>query len=241
MSILRPLTLSAPFLQLLASRVPAVEGECVVLLHGLARSKNSLLLMDLRLRSLGYSVVNINYPSTNATIEELANYAIPEGLNQCVGAKKVHFVTHSMGGILLRYYLEQIELPPKNLGHVVMLAPPNKGSEVVDQMVDIPGFGFINGVAGRQLGTGPESFPNQLGPVDFSVGIVAGNLSISPHFSFMIPGPDDGKVSVESTKVIGMNDHIILPVTHTFMMNNTSVFDQVVHFLGQGRFDHPEI
>ncbi len=238
MKLLRPFSLSAAAALSLNMATPALGAECVVLLHGLARSSSSFLVMEWRLRKLGYAVVNVDYPSTDATIEELAQMAIPSAITQCAGASRVHFVTHSMGGILLRHYLAERPTPLEKLGHVIMLGPPNKGSEVVDQLADIPGFGFVNGVAGNQLGTAPDSVPNSLGPVDYSVGIVAGNQSISPYFSFMIDGPDDGKVGVERTKVAGMTDHIILPVTHTFMMNNPAVFDQVVHYLDQGRFDH---
>lgn len=238
MNPLRPLSLTAAGLLSLPLAAPAQAGECVVLLHGLARSSNSFLVMEWRLQAQGYKVINVDYPSTDATIDKLAQNAIPAALEQCQDASRIHFVTHSMGGILLRYFLQQPDTPRTKLGHVVMLGPPNKGSEVVDKLGDVPGFGFINGVAGMQLGTGADSFPNLLGPVDFSLGVIAGNQSISPHFSYLIDGPDDGKVAVESTKVAGMQDHITLSVTHTFMMNSPSVFDQVVHFLGKGVFEH---
>ncbi len=119
-----------------------------------------------------------------------------------------------------------------------MLGPPNKGSAVVDELSDFPGFEFLNGLAGKQLSTDDNSIPNQLGPVNYSLGIIAGEQSISPVFSSILKGPDDGKVSVASTKVEGMTDHIILPVTHTFMMNSPLVFKQVAHFLREGHFKH---
>lgn len=214
----------------------ARAGECVVLLHGLARSANSLFLMEWRLKRAGYHVVNIDYPSKEATIEDLADRAIPEALNSCRESEKVHFVTHSMGGILLRYYMERVSQTPARLGHTVMLAPPNHGSPVVDQLNDVPGFEFWNGIAGLQLGTGPDSLPSKLGPVHFSLGVIAGEQSMNPLFSTLFDGANDGKVSVESTKVEGMTDHIVLPVTHTFMMNNPKVYDQVEYFLKFGMF-----
>ncbi len=214
----------------------ARAGECVVLLHGLARSANSLLVMEWSLKRAGYDVVNVDYPSKEATIEDLADRAIPEALFSCRDAETVHFVTHSMGGILLRYYMNRVDTPPARLGRSVMLGPPNHGTPVIDQLSEIPKIELWNGIAGMQLGTGPDSLPNKLGPVNFEVGIIAGEQSLNPLLSSIIEGPDDGKVGVESTKVEGMADHIVMPVTHTFMMNNPNVIEQVLAFLKTGAF-----
>jgi len=226
------------FAFLLAFMTTPTLADCVVLLHGLARSSASFLVMERALQGIGYDVVNVDYPSTEAKIEELSQSTIDPAVAQCPTDTDIHFVTHSMGGILIRYYLAQPDQTLKNLGHVVMLAPPNKGSAVVDQLGALPGFELWNGIAGKQLGTAANSLPNTLGGVDYSLGIIAGKQSISPIFSQMIDGDDDGKVSVRSTKVAGMTDHIVLPVTHTFMMNSPSVFRQVAHYLREGAFRH---
>jgi pimeloyl-ACP methyl ester carboxylesterase len=213
----------------------AAAEECVVLLHGLWRTDSSMNRMEKSLRSAGYRVQNVEYPSTDRTIEELAEEAIPAGLQGCGDAETVHFVTHSMGGILVRQYLQVNDID--RLGRVVMLGPPNQGSEVIDLYDGWAAFEWFSGPAGLQLGTGEASVPRSLGPAHFDLGVIAGNHTINPILSQTLPGADDGKVSVESTRVEGMDDHLEMPVTHVFMMRNREVIAQVLHFLAQGRFD----
>lgn len=208
--------------------------DCVILLHGLARSAGSFTKLAAVLKAEGFCTVNYDYPSTRHTIEKLAEDAIGDALSQCPEGRTVHFVTHSMGGILLRQYLSVRKID--NLGRVVMLGPPNKGRQVVDKLQNVPGFQLINGPAGMQLGTGEMSIPTLLGAADFEVGIIAGTRSINLILSTMLPGQNDGKVSVENTRLEGMSDHLALPVTHPFMMKNDAVIRQVVHYLRQGEF-----
>ena len=209
------------------------NASCVILLHGLARTDASMKAMESALTDAGFYTVNVDHPSREHPVEELAQIAIEPALESCAD-DAINFVTHSLGGILVRQYLSEHEIP--NLNRVVMLGPPNQGTEVVDKLAGIPGFLFINGEAGLQMGTGNLSIPNNLGAADFDAGIIAGTRSINLILSLLIPGTDDGKVAVERTKLEGMADHLEMPVTHAFMMKNKEVIAQVIHYLEHGSF-----
>jgi len=168
---------TAALLLALLGPVSANASECVILLHGLARSAHSMAELEEKLTRAGYRVENIDYPSREQAIPELAEQAVAEGLKRCqaASASPVNFVTHSLGGILVRYYYTHHS--PDHVGRVVMLGPPNQGSEVVDNLKDVPGFELLNGPAGRQLGTDKQDIPKSLGPVNFELGVIAGTMT----------------------------------------------------------------
>lgn len=213
-----------------------IAGDGVILLHGINRSPSSLRKIEAALVGAGYIVENVGYDAGAHSIQELSDEAIGSALGsarlgECL---KIHFVTHSVGGILVRSYFKRHSTD--RLGRVVMIAPPNRGSEVVDRIGDWFLFRKILGRAGGELGTDTQSTPNQLGPVEFECGVIAGDRTINWINSSMIPGPDDGKVSVERTRVEGMKDHTVVHATHPYIMNKTEVIALTLRFLGEGAF-----
>ena len=212
------------------------SSECVVLLHRLNRSWRAMQPMAEALREAGFTTANVDYPSQRGTVEELAPMAVNTGLEECrrAGARQIHFVTHSIGGILLRYAHEQS--PIDDLGRVVMLAPPNQGSEVIDITRNWPTTGIFAGEAGMQLGTDENSIPARLGPVDFELGIIAGTGTINPVMSAMLPNPDDGKVFVANTIVEGMDDFLVVKNSHHYIINSELVMRNTAAFLRTGAF-----
>jgi pimeloyl-ACP methyl ester carboxylesterase len=219
-------------------RAEAKKDECVILLHGLGRSSRSMVKLEKNLTEQGYRVLNVNYLSTKHPIEYLADELLDSVIQEWgnKAGSRLHFVTHSMGGIVVRYYLKQHKLP--NLGRVVMISPPNQGSELVDQLKDKFVFDKSRGPAARQLGTDKNSFVLNLGPVDFELGIIAGSRSMNPFYSSILPGPDDGVVTVERTKVEGMTDFLVMPYSHRSITKKKKVIAQATYFLEHGSFNH---
>ena len=212
----------------------ALATETVVLLHGLARSSSSMKKLQTALDDAGYHTLNLDYPSRKHRVEILAATVKKQIEARTKHATKIHFVTHSMGGILVRQI--QKEAPLKNIGRVVMLSPPNQGSEVIDRIGSNVAVQKVNGPAGNQLGTQPDGFIAKLGPVDFELGVITGDRSINWINSWMIPGKDDGKVSTESAKVKGMSDYKVIHVTHPMIMKKKAVIKETLHFLKNGKF-----
>ncbi|WP_019614836.1 esterase/lipase family protein [Psychromonas ossibalaenae] len=184
-------------------------------------------------------MINCCYPSLKYSMEILAENTINQALQLCPESDKVHFVSHSMGGILIRLYLQKRHI--NNLGRVVMLGPPNQGSQLIDLLGRLIKNRHFNKQAGMQLGTEPDSFVNSIGGADFELGIIAGKRSVNPILSTLLPGQNDGKVAVHSTRLSGMKDHLVMPVTHPFMMKNNRVISQVKHFLQHGLFSRDEL
>jgi triacylglycerol lipase len=231
------LLLLATLLVLSCPGYSSTAQECVIVLHGLGRTAWSMSLVEEALDNENYIVWNEGYPSTSDNIEELSDSTIKASLDFCTknNADVIHFVTHSLGGILVRQYLQHNTI--SNLGRIVMLSPPNQGSEIADLLGDYSLYHLVLGPAAGQLGTGEDSLIRQLKPVKGEIGIITGDSSSDPWFSPVIPGEDDGKVSVESAKLDEMSDFITVHNGHTFIMRDDSVIGQIVYFLKHGNFN----
>lgn len=219
-----------------ASMNPTPAKDYVILLHGLGRTPLSMKRLEWTLRRENYRVINLAYPSTRISVEDAADHWLGDVLRKQTTDKtvKIHFVAHSLGGIILRQYLSDHQI--ENLGRVVMLAPPNQGSELADRLRNNCLYRLATGPAGQELGTGDMSLPQKLAPPNFELGVIAGDRSLNPLFSAWIPGPDDGKVSVLSTQIPGMQDFLLVHRTHTWLAWSREVSGAVSQFLETGSF-----
>jgi len=214
----------------------STSGDRVILVHGLGRTARSMAILATRLSRHGFRVVDFEYPSRSESIEALTD-RLAAAVERCCGTARetVHFVTHSMGGVIVWNYLVRRSLPHR--GRVVMLSPPGNGSELADVFADSALLRSILGPAVRELGTAPGSFVRQLPPAEFRLGVITGDRSLNPLSAWLIPGPNDGKVAVDRARVPGADDFLVVSATHTFIMNRADVAHQVVAFLRDGSFD----
>jgi triacylglycerol lipase len=210
------------------------ESETVLLLHGYGRTPWSMWPLERRLRAAGFAVENIGYPSIRQSPSELVTYLHRQVEDCCQRSSRIHFVTHSLGGILVRAYL--VRYPPPNLGRVVMLAPPNQGSELADIASRSAWLRWMLGPTVVQLGTGPDSLPNRLPAPWYDVGVIAGVDTFNPIGDFFVAQPSDGTVSVASTRLEAMRDFVTVKKSHTFIMHSADVADYIIRFLKTGSF-----
>ena len=214
----------------------AMRRDGVILLHGIGRGSGSMGRLEQALRDAGYRTLNLDYPGRRADLAALAGH-VQEASGRWIDSVEgdVHVVTHSMGGLVARAFITRYR--PGHLGRVVMFAPPNQGSEIADLLEDTPPFRRIFGPAGAQLTTRrPDTMVRLLGPIDYPLGIIAGDRAIDPLGWAFLPKPNDGKVTVANTKIDGMTDHMTLPVTHTFIMRDAAAIAACLGFVRDGRF-----
>lgn len=212
------------------------QKECVVLLHGMFRTRFHMRKMARYLRAHNYHVLNIGYPSRKLSLEALRDFVWQELVSQLPKNTKIHFVGHSMGGLLIRALIARYN--PDHLGRVVLIAPPNKGSELADLLKQNWIYNKLAGPAGQDLVTDLSVTAHLFGDVHYECGVIAGSLSLEPISSFFIKGRDDGRVSVENTRLEGMKDHIIIRTTHAWIPQNKKAMYQTLCFLKEGFFHH---
>ena len=217
-----------------ASRTPRHEGNSiVVLLHGLGRSKYAMWLLEQRLQNAGFQVENIGYSSLRASPDQIVNSVSQKIARCCIGkSRELHFVGHSLGGLIIRAYLANNAVP--NLGRVVLIGTPNKGSEIVDRYKDQWWLKLL-GPTVQALGTTRGSLASSLPQPNYPLGVIAGRSGVLRN-EHLLPGPDDGLVSLESTKVRGMQDFVVVDSGHSMMRYNKDVADQTISFLSTGQF-----
>ncbi len=218
----------------------AADSERVVLLHGLGRSKKAMLLLEYRLIKAGFEVHNIGYPSREEGPDALLQLVGEQVEACCTGdGRVVHFVAHSLGGLIVRAYLDQ--RPSLRLGRAVLLGTPNQGSRLVDRFGDLQLFELLAGPTAKVLGTDASSFPRQIGLPYYPIGIIAGSRTLNPLSDKLLAGESDGAVALENTKLEGMTDFLIVDTGHTFMRYSAEVAAEVIHFLQHGRFSRSEL
>jgi pimeloyl-ACP methyl ester carboxylesterase len=208
----------------------------VVMLHGMARSARSFRRMQGALDAAGFVTLNVDYQSRAKSLEALVadiHPAVSEFAARVDGP--VNFVAHSMGGLLTRAYLARH--PPSRLGRVLLLGPPNNGSEIADRFGHLALYRAFFGPAGQQLTTAPDAATRALLPTPtYPLGIIAGNRSVYPVASRFLPSPNDGRVSVASTTLDGMADHVVIATAHPLLVRDVRAIAQTIAFLKNGRF-----
>jgi len=220
------------------------KGDYVVLIHALVKCSWGMYKLEKSLASEGYEVINPSYLTRKYNIEDLAQKFLEKTLRKfCTDPKKkIHFVTHSLGAIIVRKYLETNSR--LNIGRIVMIAPPNRGSEFADflksNFFTKKLYKIIFGPVGLQLGARKNSYVNTRleKTIKYETGVIAGNYCLNPFAPFFIKGANDGLVSVSSTKIKGMKDHITLPCGHKFIISSEECLNQVSYFLNYGHFYH---
>nr|WP_249168117.1 alpha/beta fold hydrolase [Bradyrhizobium elkanii] len=206
------------------------------MLHGISRTARSFRRMELALRAAGFATLNLDYDSRRKGLDALAEDIHPS-LDQFARSLdgSVHFVCHSMGGLLARVYLARHR--PARLGRVVMLGTPNGGSEIADRLKNLAAYRAYFGPAGQQLVTRRDAATSALlPPIDYSAGIIAGNRSVYPITSIGLPRPHDGRVSVANTRLDSMTDHIVIRTSHPWLVRNAEAIAQTIAFLQEGKF-----
>ena len=215
------------------------KQDYIVLLHGIFRSSKHMAKLDGYCSDNGYKTINIDYPSTKFDLMSLAALIWRQIQDQIDDEGTINFVGYSMGGLLVRIILNKYKV--RNLGKIVMIGTPNKGSEVADFLKNNRLYKKFLGPAGQQLITDQSGLQFIVGSMPYEIGGIAGSVCIYPLGALLVQGRNDGVVSVENTKLAGMKDHIIVPYPHFYLPYSKQVHKLTLNFLRYGRFEAKDI
>jgi len=212
-------------------KLKPMSGKAVIFVHGIIRSSKSFNKMKSQLEAEGYSVYGFDYPSTRVEISKGAEslHSVIESLD---GVEEISFVVHSMGGLVVRSYLDKHR--DKRIKRMVMLGVPNLGAKMADQVKELSLFKTIFGPAGQQLVSDPDGLIAKLPTPDFEFAVIAGSRGTEDGYNPLVPGDDDGTVSVTSTRLPGASDFAKVNVLHSFMVDDKQVIEQSVRFIKTG-------
>jgi len=228
-------------------KLPPMDGKAVVVLHGLGRSRSSMNAICNYLRNNGgYRIVNVEYPTTQYNV---ANHAktIRRLVNHLDGVEQINFIAHSMGNIVIRHYLGDLERAEagelsaadrramERFGRFVMLAPPNQGSQLAEIFANNLLFKQIAGDAGQELGRRWPEVEKRLAKPRFQFGIIAGGNG-KQGYNPILDGDNDGVISTDTAKLAGARDFIVVPSMHSFIMDKVQVQKYALNFLRHGSF-----
>jgi len=210
--------------------------ELVILIHGIMYSPLIMWKIEKSLTNAGYNTLNFDYASTRWPMDTVTEKLHQEITDKYSKYEKIHFVTHSLGGLVIRAYLDQFGSELE--GHLVMIAPPNQGSITAERFEDFALFKWLLGEPGQHLGKDRDDYFKMYPPPRIHFGIIAGGLCNDKGFNPLIPGDDDGTVGVEETRIYGYADFIIIPGLHTTLLWQGEVIRQIITFIEEGKFDH---
>ncbi len=235
-------------------KLPPMQGKAVIVLHGLFRTRDSMAKITRYLKEQGgYSVFAVTYPSTQRDVGGHAR-ALARIVENLDDIEEINFVAHSMGNIIIRHYLGDqtadkdpsgsppstvVRRPDKRIHRIVMLGPPNHGSVAANTLAKNGLFKTLTGEAGQQLGVDWAKLEGKLATPECQFGIIAGGKGDQEGYNPLLPGDDDGTVTVASARLDGAKDFIVVPVLHSFLMNDPKVQQYTLRFLQEGQFLEP--
>lgn len=206
----------------------------VVLLHGILKSSKCMKSFEKAFLECNYKVLNIDYPSTKLDILSIVDFIKPQIIEFSNSVDRLHFVGHSLGGLIIRTLLNQYNFT--NLGRVVLIGTPNKGTKLADFFKNFWLYKKLFGPAGQQLTTNQKDIKTSLGNIKYEMGIIAGLFKYNFFTNLIIKSPSDGLVSIESTKTDGTKQHIIIPSEHLKLTKNKRVIEHTIKFIETGSF-----